>query len=478
MKSTKDRIFTKRVLFVLLVLLPVLSLSLLDRDSKVVAKTQDTYQSLETFTAILYMIQQNYVEEVESKKLLDGAIKGMLNSLDPHSSYMTPEGFKELQIETKGSFSGIGIEISMKDSVLTVVSPIDGTPAFKKGLKANDKIIKIEDEFTKDMTLMEAVKLLRGIKGTDVTISIHREGWTKLKKITITRDNIPLISVKEKMLEPGYGYIRIRSFQAKTIKDFKKSMAALTKDGKLKGLILDMRNNPGGLLDQAVKISDVFLDEGLIVYTESRRKGNNLKFSAHKGGPKYTFPIVVLINEGSASASEIVAGALQDHKRALILGAQSFGKGSVQTIHPMPNGAGLRLTTARYYTPNGRSIQATGITPDIIVPTELIRRDDKKKDDDDDEDEDKPKFLREADLKHHFENENGEEEKKDIKKDKKKTKNDDKTVDSKDTEKKTDKELKEAEEDELLKKMLKQDNQLKEGLIILKSAVIFQAMKK
>lgn len=473
MKSRNKRVFTKRLLFVLILLIPVLSLSLVDRSSQVVAKTEDTYQSLENFTAILYMIQHNYVEKVDTKKLIDGAIKGMLNSLDPHSSYMSPEAFKELQIETKGSFSGIGIEISMKDHVLTVVSPIDGTPAFKKGLKAGDKIIKIGDEFTKDMTLMEAVKLLRGLKGTDVTISIHRKGWTKLKEITITRDNIPLISVKGKMLEPGYAYIRIRSFQATTIKDFKKAMAKLTKAGEIKGLILDLRNNPGGLLDQAVKISDVFLDKGLIVYTKSRRKGNNLSFSAHKGGGKYAFPIVVLINEGSASAAEIVAGALQDHKRALILGAQSFGKGSVQTIHPMPNGAGLRLTTARYYTPNGRSIQATGITPDIVIPTEFVRKDvEKKKDKDEDE---TPKFLREKDLKHHFENENGKAKKKI--KDKKKSSSTDKKLKTKDGKGK-DKESKEDEEDKLLKRMLKEDNQLKQALIVLKSAVVFQGMCK
>ena len=473
MKSRNKRVFTKRLLFVLILLIPVLSLSLVDRSSQVVAKTEDTYQSLENFTAILYMIQHNYVEKVDTKKLIDGAIKGMLNSLDPHSSYMSPEAFKELQIETKGSFSGIGIEISMKDHVLTVVSPIDGTPAFKKGLKAGDKIIKIGDEFTKDMTLMEAVKLLRGIKGTDVTISIHRKGWTKLKEITITRDNIPLISVKGKMLEPGYAYIRIRSFQATTIKDFKKAMAKLIKAGEIKGLILDLRNNPGGLLDQAVKISDVFLDKGLIVYTKSRRKGNNLSFSAHKGGRKYAFPIVVLINEGSASAAEIVAGALQDHKRALILGAQSFGKGSVQTIHPMPNGAGLRLTTARYYTPNGRSIQATGITPDIVIPTEFVRKDAEKKKNKDEEET--PKFLREKDLKHHFENENGKAKKKI--KDEKKSSSADKKLKTKDGKGK-DEESKEDEEDKLLKRMLKEDNQLKQALIVLKSAVVFQGMCK
>jgi carboxyl-terminal processing protease len=449
---------TKRLLFVLILLLPVATLPLWDRDSQVIAQTEDTYQNLETFTAILHMLQENYVEDVDSKELLEGAIKGMLNSLDPHSSYMDPEDFKDLQIETKGSFSGIGIEITMKDSILTVVSPIDDTPAFKKGLKAGDKILKIEGEPTKDMTLVDAVKRLRGANGTDVTISIHREGWTELKDFTITRDNIPLISVKAKTLEPGYGYIRIRSFQANTTKDFKKSMDDLTKDDDLKGLVLDLRNNPGGLLDQAVRISDVFLDEGLIVYTKSRRKENNLSYSAHKNGASYTFPIVVLVNEGSASASEIVAGALQDHKRALVLGAQSFGKGSVQTIHPMSNGAGLRLTTALYYTPNGRSIQATGITPDIIVPTSFLTEEELEEKNG----KEKPQFIREKDLRHHFDNKNADtKNKKDPKKDTAQKAVDDKIQ----------QELGEV------KTLIEKDNQLKQGLLILKSAQIFGAMR-
>jgi carboxyl-terminal processing protease len=259
-------------------------------------------------------------------------------------------------------------------------------------------------------------------------------------------------------LEPGYGYVRVRSFQANTTKDFKKSMAELTKDGDLKGLVLDLRNNPGGLLDQAVRISDIFLDEGLIVYTKARRKENNLSYSAHKNGTKYTFPIVILVNEGSASASEIVAGALQDHKRALVLGAQSFGKGSVQTIHPMSNGAGLRLTTARYYTPNGRSIQATGITPDIIVPTTFLTEEEleAKKNG-----KEKQKFIREKDLSRHFDNENsGKKDKKDKKKDKKQDSADDKA--SKDVDE--------------IKDLIEKDNQLKQALMILKSAQIFGAM--
>lgn len=370
--------------------------------SLVTATTQDTYESLEAFSNVLNLVQENYVEEVDSQKAIEGAIKGMLTTLDPHSSYMKPDDFKELQVETQGSFTGIGIEITMKDNILTVVSPIEGTPAFAKGLKAGDKIVKIGDEQTQDMSLMEAVKRLRGPKGSEVTISIHRKGWPDLKEITLIRDIIPIHSVKSKLLEPGYPYIRIINFQAQTTADFKKALADLEKQGKVKGLIVDLRNNPGGLLDQSVKIADIFIDEGVIVSTKGRIKEQNSVFYARDNSPKYTFPLVVLVNEGSASASEIVAGALQDHKKAVIIGAQTFGKGSVQTIIPMDSGAGLRLTTARYYTPSGRSIQATGITPDIIVasPTSLsVEADDK-----DEEQDKKPKYLREKDLKHHIGN--------------------------------------------------------------------------
>lgn len=452
----KPELFTKKRIIIALtaLVLPLLALQLFDRNAAVVAKTSDTYQQLETFTAVLHMIDQNYVEEIDSKKLLEGAINGMLTSLDPHSSYMSPEDFKELQIETQGSFSGIGIEITMKDSILTVVSPIDDTPAFKGGIKAGDKILKIEGESTKNITLMDAVKKLRGPKGTEVTISIHREGWTQLEDVVLTRDDIPLLSVKAKILEPGYGYLRIRSFQTNTTRDFKEALQQMTKDQTLKGLVLDLRNNPGGLLEQSVRISDIFLDEGLIVYTKARRKDNNLSYSAHKDFMKYTFPIVVLVNEGSASASEIVAGALQDHKRALILGAQTFGKGSVQTIHPMENGAGVRLTTALYFTPSGRSIQATGITPDIIVPSSFLTKEelDKKKE----EQKDKPKFIKESDLLHHFKN--GDAEPKD------KT---EPVVDEKSEE-----EQKKDTEAEI-KEQIEQDNQLKQALMLLKSAAIF-----
>ena len=357
---------------------------------------QETYKNLEIFSNVLSIVQQNYVDDIDTKETLEGAIKGMLTSLDPHSSFLKPEDFKELQVETKGSFSGIGIEITIKDDMLTVVSPIEDTPAFKAGIQAGDRIIKIEDESTMDLSIFEAVKKLRGIKGSEVTISIHREDWTDIQEFTIIRDVIPIHSVRSNILEPGYGYIRITNFQRNTSKDLKDSIKELLKESMLRGLVLDLRNNPGGLLDASVKVVDIFLDEGIIVSTRGRLKDQNLEFSAHGGGPDYDFPMVILINGGSASASEIVAGALQDHKRALILGTQSFGKGSVQTIIPMADGAGLRLTTARYYTPSGTSIQATGITPDVLVPEIDAKLDDN--------DKGPMKFLREKDLRHHLEN--------------------------------------------------------------------------
>ena len=357
---------------------------------------EETYKNLEVFSNVLSIVQQNYVDDIDTKETLEGAIKGMLTSLDPHSSFLKPDDFKELQVETKGSFSGIGIEITLKDDMLTVVSPIEDTPAFKVGIQAGDRIIKIEDESTKDMSIFEAVKKLRGVKGSEVTISIHREDWTDIQEFTIVRDVIPIHSVRSNILEPGYGYVRITNFQRNTAKDLKDSIEKLLKENMLKGLVLDLRNNPGGLLDASIKVVDIFLDEGIIVFTKGRIKDQNMEFSAHGVGPDYNFPMVILINGGSASAAEIVAGALQDHKRALILGTPSFGKGSVQTIIPMADGAGLRLTTARYYTPSGNSIQATGITPDVLVPKVDAKEDDK--------DKGPMKYLREKDLRHHLEN--------------------------------------------------------------------------
>ena len=461
---TPNPAISKKWFLLILIALPLLYLNLWENHSPLSAKTQDTYKNLETFSNVLSLIQKNYVEEVNTEEVIQGAIKGMLITLDPHSSFMKPDDFKELQIETKGSFSGIGIEITIKDNMLTVVSPIEGTPAFKEGLKANDKIVKIENEPTKDLTLMEAVKKLRGPKGTKVTISIHREGWHELKDVTIVRNVIPLISVKSKILEPGYGYIRINNFQAKTTSEFNKNLNKLEKDDKLKGLVFDLRNNPGGLLDQAVRISDIFLDSGMIVFTKGRIKDQNMEFKAHNNNRKYNFPIIILVNEGSASASEIVAGALQDHKRAIILGAQTFGKGSVQTVIPMQDGSGLRLTTARYYTPSGRSIQATGITPDIQVETKFLD----KKDADEEKKAKKPHYLRESDLKHHISN--GKEKAKESKKIKDEDKTETKNNDS----------LKEQEKKEKqaqIKDEIDRDNQLKQALILLKSLNIYRQME-
>lgn len=352
------------------------------------------YESIELFTDVLAIVKKSYVEEVDTKKLVYGAINGMLTALDPHSSFMPPDTYKELRTETKGEFGGLGIEISIKEGILTVISPIEDTPAFRAGIKAGDQILKIDDKFTKDLSIMEAVKRMRGTKGTKVTLTIMREGFDKPKDFPLVRDIIQVKSVKFKMLDDGYGYIRIAQFQEKTADDLQKALATFD-ESKLKGLVLDLRNDPGGLLDQAVKVSEQFLDEGkLIVYTEGREKDSQMRFNAKKGKKTANYPIVVLINSGSASASEIVAGALQDHKRAVVMGVQSFGKGSVQTIIPLSDNSGLRLTTARYFTPSGRSIQAKGITPDIVVERVELPSTEKKD----------AMHIREKDLENHFEN--------------------------------------------------------------------------
>jgi len=339
------------------------------RSQKVSALSNSMYEDLKVFTDVIGYIQKDYVEETKSKDLIYGAIKGMLETLDPHSAFMPPNMYKEMQEETKGRFEGLGIEITIKDGILTVVSPIEDTPAFKAGILAGDQIIKIDGDSTKNFTLMDSVKRLRGPRGSKVTITIMREGFTKPKEFTLLRDVIPVRSVRHELLDKNYGYVRLSQFQEKTDSEFEKAVKALEEESKgtLKGLILDLRNNPGGLLDQAVKISDRFIDSGLIVSVEGRKEDQKIKFYAHPDGNLPRYPLVVLVNGGSASGAEIVAGAIQDHGRGIILGTQTFGKGSVQTIIPLKDGSGLRLTTARYYTPNGRSIQAKGIVPDFIV---------------------------------------------------------------------------------------------------------------
>ncbi len=369
------------------------------------AKVNETYEQLKVFASVLDLVQRNYVEEVDAKKLIYGAVQGMLSSLDPHSSFMRPDDYKELQVETKGSFTGIGIEITLRDGILTVVSPIEGTPAYKAGLKANDKILKIEGKSTKDMNLIEAVKILRGPKGSKVTISIFREGWREIKDVTLVRAVIPIRSVRSKLLEDKYAYVRISTFRKNTATELKKALNKMERGHQIHGLVMDLRNNPGGLLDQAVAVADEFLDGGLIVYTDGRVKDQKMRFTAHEGKKHHEYPMVVLVNEGSASASEIVAGALQDHKRAIILGTQTFGKGSVQTIIPLEDGSAVRLTTAKYYTPSGRSIQAKGIEPDIIVPFIPKAEEENKKT----KNGNIYHFLKERDLKGHLP---GEDEKK------------------------------------------------------------------
>jgi carboxyl-terminal processing protease len=332
------------------------------------AQANVVYEKLKIFGDVLSVVQTSYVEEPDMDQLVEGAIKGMIQNLDPHSSYLTPDMLKQVEVETKGVFGGLGIEIGIKEGILTIIAPIEDTPADRAGLLAGDKIVKIEDDPTKDMTVMDAVKRLRGEPGTKVKIWVAREGVRELLPYTITRDIIKIKSVKTKDLGDGIGYVKLLQFQQDSTAELENAIRERMKGKEgVRGLVLDLRNNPGGLLDQAVKVADKFIGSGLIVYTDGRLEAQKYKYSAHKEGTYGDFPMVVLVNAGSASASEIVAGALQDHGRAIILGTQTFGKGSVQTILPLEDGSALRLTTARYYTPNGRSIQAKGIEPDIVV---------------------------------------------------------------------------------------------------------------
>lgn len=357
-------------------------------------------EELQQFSEVYTRIKENYVEEVKDKDLMTNAIRGMLSGLDPHSAYLDEDEFKELQVGTSGEFGGLGIEVGMEDGFVKVISPIDDTPAQKAGLQAGDLIIRLDDAPVKGMTLNEAVKVMRGKPGTDIHLMVVREGKDKPFKVTIKRAIIQVKSIKSRMLEPGYGYIRITSFQAKTTEALMDALEALKKEnkGKLRGLVLDLRNNPGGVLNAAVGVSDAFLDSGKIVYTEGRVEDAKMEYTANKGDALDNAPIVVLVNQGSASASEIVAGALKDHKRALIVGQKTFGKGSVQTVLPLDEKTAVKLTTARYFTPSGRSIQAEGIVPDIeIKPLKVEETKDTGEDFDP---------LSEADLSKHLSNPN------------------------------------------------------------------------
>ncbi|MDD5475205.1 MAG: S41 family peptidase [Syntrophales bacterium] len=361
-----------------------------------------TYEYLKKFSEILDLVERNYVEEVDAEALLQGAIEGMMKTLDPHSNYMTEEMYKELQVDTKGVFGGLGIVISIKDGVLTVVSPLEDTPAFKAGILAGDAIVKIDGEDTKGLSIMDAVHKLRGPKGTSVTISVMREGFDNSKDFSIKRDIIKVQSVRHRVLYDDIGYVRISSFQENTTEDLKKSLADLRLHGTpLRGLILDLRNNPGGLLDQAVSVADLFLKSGIIVSTKGREgKGIEKVYRARSYGTEPDAPMIILVNGGSASGSEILAGALRDNERALLLGTQTFGKGVMQMIIPLRDGSALKLTTAKYYTPSGLSIQAKGLTPDFVV--EYSRPSPPA--------ENEKKVIREKDLEGHIDGEMRDEE--------------------------------------------------------------------
>ncbi len=355
---------------------------------------------LRTFTEIFAKIKSDYVEPVDDKELLENAVRGMLEGLDPHSTYLDGESYNDLREGTSGEFGGLGIEVGMENGFVKVISPIDDTPAHKAGIKAGDLIIKLDEKPVKGMSLNEAVDLMRGKPGDAIILTVIRENEEKPLVFTIIRDVIKVKSVRSEILEPGFGYLRISSFQSHTVEGLRKAIDQLKQDNnnQLKGIILDLRNNPGGILNAAVGVTDMFINKGLIVYTEGRIKDSKLKYNAKPNAKLPDLPLVVLVNAGSASASEIVAGALQDHGRGIIMGEKTFGKGSVQTILPMNNNAALKLTTARYYTPNGRSIQASGVIPDITIDKVKISRS---------EDAFDPR-VKESDLKGHLEN--GQEE--------------------------------------------------------------------
>ncbi|EGB13714.1 carboxyl-terminal protease [Pseudodesulfovibrio mercurii] len=364
--------------------------------SQTIAAKGDQFEALKTFSQVLDLVESNYVKPVTKKELIDNSIKGMLEELDPHSTYLSPEDFKDMQVDTAGKFSGIGIEISMDQGRIVVVSPIEDTPAYKAGLLAGDIILEIDGESTQDMTLMDAVKLIRGEKGTTVNLLILHKDSNKPVEVAIVRGTIPIVNVKTQSLEDGYLYLRLTKFQESSTKNLRDAVDQYRKTHELKGIVFDLRNNPGGLLNQAVSVADTFLEDVTIVYIQGRNQADRKDFFATKNADDVKVPMVTLINAGSASASEIVAGALQDRKRSLIVGERSFGKGSVQQIIPLSDGSGIKLTTALYYTPSGRSIQAKGIEPDLRIPFEAPREDEMDLRD---------RFtVREKDLSGHLEN--------------------------------------------------------------------------
>ncbi|MCU7834127.1 MAG: S41 family peptidase [gamma proteobacterium symbiont of Taylorina sp.] len=402
-----SKVFSSVSLFLAFSLISLLPFSTIKAQSKTVASEPLPLEILKEFTDVFANIKSDYVEDIDDKTILKNAIKGMLSGLDPHSSYLDESGYKHLKEGTTGEFGGLGIEVGMEDGLIKVISPIDDTPAQRAGIQPGDIIFRIDDKPVKEMDLDESVKLMRGKPGSEIKLSILRENLDKPLIITLIRAVIKVKSVKFRLLEKSYAYIRISSFQSRTSEQLKKAIKSLNKDsGTLKGLILDLRNNPGGVLNGSVAVADIFLNDGLIVYTKGRIKDSNLKFSATHGDMLNGAPIVILVNAGSASASEIVAGALQDHKRAVIMGSDTFGKGSVQTIKPLTTTTAIKLTTARYYTPSGRSIQAEGIIPDITLANISLKK----------AKHDSFSQIKEADLKGHLEQPDGTHIKKQSKK--------------------------------------------------------------
>jgi len=434
-------------------------------------------EQLKQFSEVYTRVKRDYVEEVDDKKLITDAIRGMLTGLDPHSDYLDEEAYTELRVGTSGEFGGLGIEVGMENGFVKVISPIDDTPAEKAGLKPGDLIIRLDNKQVKGLTLSDAVKIMRGKPGEPIELLIVRDGENKPLKITIVRAIIKVKSVKQRFLETGYGYIRISSFQSKTTDGVNKAIATLKEEnkGQMKGLVLDLRNNPGGVLSGAVGVSDIFLSKGKIVYTEGRVADSVMRYDATPDDLLENAPMVVLVNEGSASASEIVAGALQDHKRALIVGVKTFGKGSVQTVLPLDEKTAVKLTTARYFTPSGRSIQAKGIEPDILIePLELAKNEDKKESKLDD-----VKSLSEANLNGHLSNPNGTNKNKKNAKDSKKIKDSSHKPDDITNKDKSDKTKDETTpEKEKGKNLAKTDYQLFEALNVLKSMNLVKEMMK
>ncbi|QIB65791.1 S41 family peptidase [Kineobactrum salinum] len=351
---------------------------------------------LRTFADVFNQIRIGYVEQIDDSQLLEYAIQGMLMNLDPHSAYLDKDDFEDLQNTTSGEFSGLGLEVGMEDGYVKIIAPIDGSPAAEAGLMSGDVILNLDGKAVKGMSLNEAIDLMRGPKGSEIELTIGRPGESQPFDVTLQRDTIKVASVRERFLEPGYGYIRVAQFQNQTGPDVKAALQRLMEEEELKGLVLDLRNNPGGVLRASVDVAGLFMDSGLVVYTEGRLPNSHIRYSAEPGDASAGTPIVVLINGGSASASEIVAGALQDHNRAVIMGSDSFGKGSVQTVMPISESRAVKLTTALYFTPEGRSIQAAGIVPDILVERARVTA------------YDTSRQLSEADLNRRLENVNGD----------------------------------------------------------------------